>query len=450
MIALTIREEARRHDWSFFCSADAHVYSIDWATIRARVAKTETVDRTAIARSKAIPVSRVVYALGFTSLFTDISSEMVSSILPVYLLLHLHVSPVALGIIDGLYQGFAILVRLAAGLVADKWKQHKAIALFGYGLSAACRLGLLAVGTAWTGIATVIAVDRMGKGVRTAPRDALITLSTPASDLGRAFGVHRSLDAVGALLGPLAAFFVLAWLPNGYDVLFVISFGAAIVGVGILVIFVGEPQQATNAPALVDGVSTPGWRTLLENEQLRRVAIAACLLSLTTVSDSFIFLSLQQRGGFAATHFPLLFVGVMVVNLALSAPLGRVADRLGRTPVFLAGHLALVAVYAVLLTTPAGLAPALVCLALLGFYYAATDGVLAAMTSALMPASSCAGGLAIVASATNLGRLVASILFGALWALIGLQQTTLCFLIALMLTLAISLRVLGSVPSRNE
>lgn len=427
------------------------MYTIDWATIRARVARTETTDRAVSSHATAVPVSRVVWALGFTSLFTDISSEMVSSILPVYLLLHLHVSPVALGVIDGLYQGFAILVRLAAGLLADKWKQHKAVALLGYGLSAACRLALLAVGTMWTGIATVIAVDRMGKGVRTAPRDALITMSTPASDLGRAFGVHRSLDAVGALLGPLAAFLVLAWIPNGYDVLFVISFGAAIVGVGILFIFVAEPGPATvAAPAAATGTSGAGWMALLKHDSLRRVTIAALLLSVTTVSDSFIFLSLQQRGGFAATHFPLLFVGVMVVNLLFSAPLGRLSDRLGRTPVFLAGHLALVGVYAVLLTTPGGLGPALACLALLGFYYAATDGVLAALTSALMPAASCAGGLAIVASATNLGRLVASILFGVMWATFGLQQTTLCFLIALMLTLAVSLRVLSAVPSRNE
>jgi MFS family permease len=425
------------------------VYSIDWATVRARVARTDTVDSTT-ARARAVPVSRVVYALGFTSLFTDISSEMVSSILPVYLLLHLHVSPVALGVIDGLYQGFAILVRLGAGLLADKWKQHKAVALAGYGLSAACRLGLLAVGTAWTGIATVIAVDRMGKGVRTAPRDALITLSTPASDLGRAFGVHRSLDAVGALLGPLAAFLVLAWIPNGYDVLFVISFGAAVIGVGILFIFVAEPRRPAFSGPEAAGSAAPAWSALLQNGSLRRVTIAACLLSVTTVSDSFIFLSLQQRGGLAAAHFPLLFVGVMVVNLVLSAPLGRLADRLGRTPVFLAGHLALVAVYAVLLMAGGGWTPVVVCLALLGFYYAATDGVLAALTSALMPASACAGGLAIVASATNLGRLVASIVFGALWAVIGLEQATLCFLIALMLTLAISLRVLGTVPSGNE
>src|SRR6185503_8332888 len=122
--------------------------------------------------------SRTVWCLGLTSFFTDISSEMVASILPIYLVLHLHLSPLTFGLIDGLYQGFAAVARVAGGFVADRWRNHKAVASVGYALSAACKLGLLAAGNAWSLLALTIAFDRTGKGIRTAPRDALISLST--------------------------------------------------------------------------------------------------------------------------------------------------------------------------------------------------------------------------------------------------------------------------------
>ena len=146
------------------------VYAIAWAIIFSRK------DRSAgTARTTSFPaLNRTVWALGLTSLFTDISSEMVACILPVYLVLHLGLSPLAFGVIDGLYQGAAALVRIAAGVLADRWRRHKEIAAAGYGLSAACRLLILAAGSTWSTIAGVVAVDRLGKGIRTAPRDALI------------------------------------------------------------------------------------------------------------------------------------------------------------------------------------------------------------------------------------------------------------------------------------
>jgi nitrate/nitrite transporter NarK len=147
-----------------------------------------------------------VWALGITSLLTDVSSEMVSSILPVYLVLYLGMSPLAFGVVDGLYQGAAALVRIAGGILADRWRRHKELAALGYGLSAACRRLIFVAGNAWTAIAGIIAIDRIGKGIRTAPRDALISQRTPSHSLATAFGVHRSLDAAGAMLGPVLTF----------------------------------------------------------------------------------------------------------------------------------------------------------------------------------------------------------------------------------------------------
>ena len=159
-------------------------------------------------------VSHTVWALGWTSLFTDVSSEMVASVLPLYLVLHLGMSPLAFGVVDGLYQGAAALVRVAAGILSDRWRRYKAIAVTGYALSAACRFFILLAGASWSSITAIIVADRIGKGIRTAPRDALISQRTESSQLATAFGVHRALDAAGAMFGPVVAFVLLAALPT--------------------------------------------------------------------------------------------------------------------------------------------------------------------------------------------------------------------------------------------
>ena len=183
-------------------------------------------------------VSRNVVLLGLTSMFTDISSEMVATILPLYLVFGLGLSPLQFGVADGLYQGVTAFVRLGGGFVADRWRRYKEVAVFGYALSAVCKLGLVAVGSAWTALTAVLVLDRSGKGIRTAPRDAMISLSSEREDLGTAFGVHRALDTAGAMLGPLVAFGLLALVPRAFDAVFVVSFCVAMIGLGLLVLFV--------------------------------------------------------------------------------------------------------------------------------------------------------------------------------------------------------------------
>ncbi|MEO8256998.1 MAG: MFS transporter [Acidobacteriota bacterium] len=412
-------------DWGY-------MYSVDWAAIRARPPRPAAAAGTTTAahvRGWWFPkVAPVVWSLGFTSLLTDVSSEMVSSVLPIYLLLHLHVSPAAFGLIDGLYQGFALLVRMVAGYVGDRWRRHKAVATFGYALSAVCRLAILAVGGAWTGIAVVVAVDRAGKGIRTAPRDALISLATPPGELARAFGVHRALDAAGAMIGPLLAFVILTAMPNAYDVTFVVGFCVALVGLAVIALFVREPGRVVpvnqSAPALSPFA-------LAGDPRLRQVAIAAGLLSVGTISDSFIFVTLQRQVGFDAGVFPLLFVAVSLVNFVLSAPSGQLADRFGRRTVFLAGHALLWCSYAALIPDAHPVFRLIVCLALLGSYYAATDGVLAAVACELLPRELYGSGLAFMASVTNAGRLLSSVMFGLAWSSWGLHTAIVLFMMGL-------------------
>jgi MFS family permease len=419
------------------------MYNVDWAAIRGSVARTPAGDSRPVAAAgpRWLPrVSPVVWSLGFTSLLTDVSSEMIASILPIYLVLHLHVSPAVFGIIDGLYQGVALLVRAIAGFLGDRWNRHKSIAVAGYALSAGCRLAMLAVGSAWGGIAAVVAVDRTAKGIRTAPRDTLISRATPAEELGRAFGVHRALDAAGALLGPLVAFAILTAIPLGFDVIFVASFCVALIGVAVIVIFVRPVESGSD-----DG-RTPSARaalSLLNDRRLRRVAIATGLLSLATISDAFLFLVLQRQVGFDAGVFPLLFVAVALVNFALSAPSGYLADRFGRARVFLAGHALLWCAYGTLMLPGSGMLRMAVCLLLVGAYYAATDGVLAAIAAAVLPRELCGTGLSIVSSITNLGRLVSSMLFGFAWAAWGLQPAISVFIIGLAAAVVAGMIVLG-------
>jgi MFS family permease len=363
-------------------------------------------------------VSRNVVGLGFTSLLTDISSEMVSTVLPMYVLLFLRLSPLQFGALDGVYQGGAAMLRLLGGLAADRSQRYKEVAGLGYALSAVSKLGLL--GGALGGppvLAGSLFVDRTGKALRTAPRDALISLSSPSSELGLAFAVHRALDTCGALLGPLMAFALLALVPDGYDVVFVTSLCFAVLGLGVLGLFVSNRAMPSrrSSPAGRPGELGTLWR----DRQLRRLAAAAAVLGLTTISDAFVYLTLQHRLSFPASFIPLLFVATSLVYLVLAVPAGRLADRVGRGRVFLAGYGLMLGVYTVLLMPSLGSLELGLAILLLGGYYAATDGVLMAMASSLLPASVRTTGLAAVSAANGAGALAASLAFGGLWTCWG-------------------------------
>src|SRR4051812_13177539 len=154
-------------------------------------------------------IGGTVLLLGTCSLLTDVSSEMVSAILPLYLVATLGFTPLQYGIVDGLYQGAAAVVRLGSGFLGDRFQRHKFVASVGYGLSALVKLGLALVGSAFGALSALILLDRTGKGIRTAPRDAMISLTASERHLGLAFGVHRAMDTAGAMIGPIIAFALL-------------------------------------------------------------------------------------------------------------------------------------------------------------------------------------------------------------------------------------------------
>ncbi|MFF3563211.1 MFS transporter [Streptomyces sp. NPDC002574] len=368
----------------------------------------------------AAAVAPTVLVLGTVSLITDVSSEMVTAVLPLYLVAGLGLSPLGFGLLDGVYNGFSALVRLVGGHLADRGGgRHKAVAAFGYGLSAVCKPALLLVHSLPL-IGAVLAVDRTGKGLRTAPRDALISLSSAPETRGRAFGVHRAMDTAGALLGPLAAFLILRQAAEGYDAVFTVSFCVAALGVLVLLLFVpGGRGRAAGDPAVpATPAAQPSLRAsvaLLRRPDVRRLTICATLLGLSTVSDSFVYLLLQHRLGVPDRWFALMPLGTAAAFLLLAIPLGRLADRLGRWRMFLGGHVALLGAYALLLAH----GPAYLVLLLHGAFYAATDGVLMAAASTAVPAELRGAGLALIQTGQAAARFAASLAFGAAWTAWG-------------------------------
>lgn len=393
----------------------------------------------------AFRLNRTVLLLGLTSLLTDISSEMVTVVLPLYLVLSLNFSPLSFGILDGLQLGGSAVVRLIFGYFADRFRRPKEVALLGYALSALARFGLV-LGTSWTVIAGVIVIDRLGKGIRTAPRDAMISLSSGKEELAAAFGIHRAMDTAGAMLGPMIAFAILTLAPAAYDAVFVVSLCFALLGVGVIGLFV-QHQPVADGISGATPVNLGEAFRLVHAPGLGLLMMTGAALAVATISDGFIYLALQRRLDFELGFFPLLFVGTALAYMVLAVPAGRLADRIGRPVVFIGGYAILIAAYAVLLLPSMGAFEIALCVALIGGYYAATDGVLAAMASTILPPELRSTGLALLSTVISIARLVSSILFGLLWTWQGMGTAVGTFMAALAGAIILSVVILRGGPA---
>lgn len=384
-------------------------------------------------------------------MLTDISTESVNAVLPKYLIFVVGLSPQAFGFVNGLYNGISAAVRLLGGWIADRTDHPKWVAFIGYFASALSRIGLL-FAQSLASISFIVTGDRLGKGLRTAPRDSLIAAASPSENLGRAYGVHRALDSLGAALGPLIAFWILTVVLDGFRQVFVVSLCFAVVGVAVLLLIVPDlrPRRQRDLPGNT-GVRAVSGRVsfrLLANARIGRLLVAASLLGLVTVGDAFLYLELQLRENLANNYYALLMVGMNVSYLVVAVPLGRLADRIGRVRVFIGGQVVLLGCYFCAAGPLAGPMLSIGTLVLLGTYYAATDGILAALAGRAVEPEVRTSGIATAQTFQALALFVSSLAVGAMWNQIGLQATIRWFGLFLALCIPLAAVVLRGLERR--
>lgn len=399
-----------------------------------------------------------VIALGLTSFFTDISSEMVAAVVPIFLTVQLGFSPAAFGLFQAAYELANALLRMAGGLIADRTRKPKETAAFGYGLSTLTRVGLLGSAVASLPAVPFLLADRLGKGLRTGPRDAMISLATPEKAWGTAFGFHRSLDATGALLGPLIAFGVLWALPGSFDAVFMLSVGFGMIGFAVIMTWVRNPTTLTPA------APTPMLLSIGQhwsNRGFRRILLLGGAFGLFSIGDAFAYLVILESSkdtdavglsGFGTQWFPLLFAGTAIGFLVTATPLGRLADSIGRARVWVIGQLCLGGVYALLLTKPTSVFAIISVLALLGLYYGATDGVLPALAAGVIPEHLRSGGLALLTTVVALARMISALGFGLIWDRRSVDSALSVALVGIVATVVVvsGLALLRESPTRAE
>jgi len=350
---------------------------------------------------------RNVYALGLVSFFTDISSEMVFSILPAFILSLPGSSPALLGLIEGTGEALSYGMRAVSGVFSDKFRRRKIIVLVGYGLSNVVK-PLFAV--AQTGLdAFLIRVgDRVGKGIRTAPRDALISDSVPLERQGAAFGLHRTLDQTGAIVGPLTASAAMLYIGFTARDVFWLSFIPGSIALLILLFFVKEQMGTGKEFRFLQGVGS-----LLHGEY-PRLLVVVTIFSLGAFNFSFILLGAREAG-IQDALLPVLYAGMNLAHVAVAIPIGVMGDRYGKEKALLVGYVAFLATAGLMYAAPATAAVAVLTAAVFGLY----DGVVNTATRALIPKFSGSGlrgtayGLYYLAVGASV--LVANVVVGHLW-----------------------------------
>lgn len=375
--------------------------------------------------------------LGIVSLFTDLSSEMIYPLLPFFLTQTLGAGPAFLGIVEGVAETTASIVKLASGWLSDRVGRRKPLVLVGYGLASIAR-PLIALATAPWQVLAVRFSDRVGKGIRTAPRDALLTESTDPRTRGAAFGFHRGADHLGAVLGPLAATGILLAAPGRYRLVFALAAIPAVISVLILWRAVRERSEA---PMTTPDIRFRGFNGL--SSEFRWFLAAVCLFTLGNATDAFLLLRAQQLGVHVAT-IPLLWAALHVSKMAWSVPGGVLADRAGPRPAIVSGWLLYAAVYAAFaFATSAWHVWAL--FLVYGLFYGLTEAPEKALVALLSAKDQRGSAFGAYHFAVGVAALPASVIFGGIWQKFGASAALLTgaalALAATVLILVIRLRV---------
>jgi MFS family permease len=355
--------------------------------------------------------------LGFVSMLMDISSEMVHSLLPMFLVGSLGVSVLVVGIIEGLAEACALIVKVFSGTLSDYLGRRKGLAVLGYALGAVTK-PLFAIASGPGLIITARLVDRVGKGIRGAPRDALVADIAPPEVRGAAFGLRQSLDTVGAFTGPLLAVGLMLLWANDFRAVFWVAVIPGVLSVLLLMVGVREPERQADTPQ-----SNP-----INRANMRRLSAAywwvvgiGAVFTLARFSEAFLVLRAQQLG-VAMAWVPLVMVAMNVVYAASAYPFGWLSDRISHTRLLVAGLLVLVLADAVLATSTDWVS-LLLGVALWGVHMGMTQGLLATMVADTAPADLRGTAFGLFNLVSGVAMLIASVLAGWLWDTHGAAST---------------------------
>lgn len=350
-----------------------------------------------------------VFFLGLVSLLNDFSGEMIYAVMPAFLTIILGAPPVFVGFLEGFADALASILKIYFGWFSDKIQKRKILAVSGYTISVSTRWFLALVGNFWQ-VFVLRAIDRIGKGLRDSPRDALISESVEARELGKSFGYHRAMDTVGATLGPLAAVFLLSFFLNDYRSIFKIGF---VVGILSILTFVFVKDIKDRREAALQPVSPFSFSLAGFSYEFKEYLLAVFVFGLGFMPLALMLLKSQEVGlnGFSV---PLMYFVYNLSFVLVAIPAGRLSDQIGEKRILAAGFLAAIIGYLTLIYFN-NLPGAIAGFVILGFYSAMTDGVERAFASKLVPPTKLATGQGFLNSAVGISSLLAGLIGGGIW-----------------------------------
>jgi MFS family permease len=368
---------------------------------------------------RAIP--RPVWFLGLTSLFTDAATEMIYPLLPLYLSRVLGATAVSLGIIEGVAEGVNSFLKVISGYWSDRVSRRRPIVIGGYALSSIAR-PFIAVTTSWPQVLLIRALDRVGKGIRGAPRDVMLARFATPTTRGRIYGFHRAMDHSGAILGPLLATVILFFAPEQYRWLFGLTIIPGAIAVGLLfLVDENATLERTSQRAIEEHTVEPRAAAVLTHRGLPGpvVALLGVLLvfGLGNSADAFLLLRLSDALG-GATYVPLLWSAIHVVKASLSTWGGSLSDRFGRKRMIIAGWMIYALVYFGFATSTST-AAFIAWFLFYGVYFAFAEGAEKALIADLTPSDTRGAAFGWYNAVTGIGALIASVLFGELYEHFG-------------------------------
>ena len=357
-------------------------------------------------------ISKNVFALGLVSFFNDVASEMIYPIVPIFLTSVLGAPVAIVGLIEGIAESTASILKIVSGWLSDKFQRRKPFVVAGYSFSAISKI-ILSLAFSWPFVLIARFIDRFGKGTRTSARDALIVESSENSVRGRAFGFHRALDTLGAVVGPMIALLAIHFLDNNFRLIFFLAFIPAFIGILLLLFLVKEKKKEANSSSTFHF----NWHNL--DPSFKIFLLISFIFTLGNSSDAFLILRAQNLG----LSLSLVVLAYVLFNFAysmFSIPAGIISDKIGPRKVLLAGFLLFSAVYLFF-----GLIHSSLFLWLLfpvyGLYMALTEGVGKAYISNLVPPEKIGTSFGIYQTAIGLTTFFASLFAGLLWTYIGVS-----------------------------